>query len=103
MSDYKENDGGFVDIKITTISSQHAGAEETFDSGTYEDEEEDQESKNTNKLFFGRREMQKKNSIDSRGVRVPGSEEEPFYKQFRQEGMPKGGIREMVPRFVTTP
>ena len=47
--------------------------------------------------------MKKKNSVDSRGVRIPGSEEEPFYKQFLMQGMPKGGLGELVPRFINTP
>jgi len=36
--------------------------------------------------------MAKKRSIDSRGVRIPGSEQEPFYKQFLAQGMPKDGL-----------
>ena len=53
MSDYKEADQNFINIPITTMSSL-AAPEETYESGDYEDQEEDQESsKNANKLFFG--------------------------------------------------
>jgi hypothetical protein len=105
MSHQRRNSTGFDNIAISTNMIVDSPEIYTYETEDYPEDGEEAEStdKFANKLFFGTREIKNKQSVDSYGIRIPSSEEEPFYKKFLQQGVPKGKIGELVPRFIPTP